>query len=160
MNQYWLSPERTAPIQVLFYTTEKPVLHTKEVIMITVKVEMDIIATATMSYPDDSLENLVELVDNDREKFIKRLRPKRNTATSMVILEAVDDHGQRIMSRTLVEPNYADAGCFLESAIMNTTPKDMYIALHSLCMDEEYIVGTLPRCPEVPALKRYPVVSP
>jgi hypothetical protein len=28
--------------------------------MITVKVEMDIIATATMSYPDDSLENLVE----------------------------------------------------------------------------------------------------
>ncbi|MBN2889305.1 MAG: hypothetical protein JXO49_08190 [Deltaproteobacteria bacterium] len=113
--------------------------------MITVKVEMDILATATMTYPDDALEGLIERVDNDREKFIKRLRPKRNTATSMVVLEAVDSHGQKIMERTLVEPNYADAGCFLESAIMNTTPKDMYTALHSLCMDEEYIVGMLPR---------------
>ncbi|MDA8153725.1 MULTISPECIES: hypothetical protein [Acidithiobacillus] len=112
--------------------------------MIHVTVEMDVLATATLSYPDDALKDIVERVDNDRDQFIKKLKLNRKSATSMVIVEVHDNQGQRIMGRTLVEPNYADAGCFLESAIMNTTPKDMYTALHSLCMDEEYIVGMLP----------------
>lgn len=114
--------------------------------MITVQVEMDMLAVATMTYPDEEAAKILELVDvRDRSKIIKKLRCDRRTATSMVILDAVDDKGNVIMSRTQVDPNFADAGSFLESAMMASSPKDLYTALSRLCMDESFIVIGLMR---------------
>lgn len=56
------------------------------------------------------------------------------------ILDAKDDDGNVVMSRTLVDPNYADAGSFLESAMMACSPKDLYTALGRLCMEESLII--------------------
>lgn len=112
--------------------------------MLHVEIEMDVLANVVLTYPDEAKERLADIVDNDRLEIIKQLRMIPGSGTSMVIKSVLNDQGERIMGRTLVEPNYADAGCFLESAVMNTTPKDLYTALHSLCMDEEYILGTLP----------------
>ena len=112
-----------------------------------VYIEMDLLGTATVAYPLDDypINHLIEMVDNDRERIIQKIRMDRKTATSMVILKAVDGHGKQIMGKTMVEPNFADAGCFLESALINISPKDLYRAMYSLCMDEEFILGTLPR---------------
>ncbi len=114
--------------------------------MITVRVEMDMLAVATMTYPEEEKGEILELVDGrDRDKIIKKLRCDRRTATSMVILDAKDDDGNVVMSRTLVDPNYADAGSFLESAMMACSPKDLYTALGRLCMEESFILIGLMR---------------
>ncbi|AEK58788.1 hypothetical protein [Acidithiobacillus caldus] len=108
--------------------------------MITVRVEMDMLAVATMTYPDEAKDEILELVDGrDRDKIIRKLRCDRSTATAMVILDAKDDDGNVVMGRTLVDPNYADAGSFLEAAMMACSPNDLYTALRRLCMEESFI---------------------
>lgn len=107
--------------------------------MITVQIEMDMVAVATMTYPDTEKNQIIALADGrDRDKIIENLVVDPLTATSMKILSAVDDHGHEIMGNTLVDPNYADAGSFLEAALMVHSSGALAAAIDRLLMTKEF----------------------
>ncbi|MBU2722901.1 hypothetical protein [Acidithiobacillus ferridurans] len=117
--------------------------------MLQVKVQMDLIGQAVLTYPERPYtpQEIVDMVHNDRETIRSRLVADRSTATALWINSAMSGSGKgpEVMGRTPLEPAYADAGSLLESAIINNSPKDFYEALACLMMSESLIVNSVPR---------------